>query len=612
VNRPFTVPTECDLIMEGGVTSGVVFPSLIARLATRFDLRRIGGTSVGAVAASAAAAAQFRRNACIAAGDARHSEQGFDRLANLAKELQKPRKNGKSTLFSLFQPCTGLRRHFAVLSSVLNRKSVAGRLAAGVSAAILHCRELPFAGALLCLLGYALGQVSLLALVPILAVTIVLCAALQFGASAYLALCRNKFGMCPGIGPDPAEPALTQWLHGLIQDVAFGSANHAPLTFGDLQRSPKSIDLALMSTGLAERRAHRLPHDSRNLLFRRSEMLTLFPEDVVDHLCKYGRAVRGSRPAIVKLLSRADPGIGTDQADMFYLPAKDDLPIVFAARLSLSFPVLLQAVPLLRLRYVEGDGVRDGALALAPIWLSDGGLASNFPMHFFDELLPERPAFGIALENTLAEGAPAKERIKLPCTNKEGMVGSHLSVNNPEGKPSLFSFLSAMLNTSRGWRDEALKLTPGYRDRIVRIRHTAKEGGLNLNMPAEAIAVMSASGVEAANAIIDRFIGADGSGDGWQNHRWVRVRSTAAVLQDTIAPLVKTWNASAHSPSYRDMWDGALPGLPASYKINSTYREAGLAFWEALETGVADSGVTKLRGTVPSPHPSLAITPKQC
>lgn len=51
------LPTECDIVMEGGVTSGVVYPSFVARLATRFTLRSIGGASVGSVAATAAAAA---------------------------------------------------------------------------------------------------------------------------------------------------------------------------------------------------------------------------------------------------------------------------------------------------------------------------------------------------------------------------------------------------------------------------------------------------------------------------------------------------------------------------------------------------------------------------
>lgn len=612
MDQGFTVPTECDVIMEGGVTSGVVFPTFIARLSTRFDFRCIGGTSVGAVAASAAAAAQFWRNACKAGGDASASELGFDRLAGLPDELRTPRKNGKSTLYSLFQPCTALRRHFAVLSSVLNRENLMARVASGIGSAILHCPEAPAAGLLVCLLGYALGQLSLIALVPVAAILIVLLALVQFVITGYLALCRNNFGMCTGMEGDAAEPALTQWLHALVQAIAYRSSPHAPLTFGELRNSSPSITLAFMSTGLAERRAHRFPHDSNDLLFRRSQLEHLFPADVIEHMCTHGRKASQSKPGTLKLLLAADPHFGTEQADLFYLPSEDQLPVVFAARLSLSFPILLQAVPLFRLRYIDDDGVEKGCARLAPIWLSDGGLASNFPMHFFDELLPERPAFGVALESGLAQGAPDEERVRLPITNAQGLTGSHTSVNNRAGKPSLLRFMLALLNTSRGWRDEALKHTPGYRDRIVRIRHTTQEGGLNLNMPDAAIEAMSRSGARAADAVIERFVGADGKGEGWLNHRWVRARSTAAVLHKTIAPLALTWRSNALCPSYRAMWEGRLSGLPTAYKLDPAHRDAGLAFWDALETGLAASRVTTSRDTVPRPRPTLEITPKLC
>ena len=35
---------------------------------------------------------------------------------------------------------------------------------------------------------------------------------------------------------------------------------------------------------------------------------------------------------------------------------------------------------------------------LVPQWFSDGGIASNFPIHFFDSWLPDRPTFGITLQ----------------------------------------------------------------------------------------------------------------------------------------------------------------------------------------------------------------------
>lgn len=53
---------QCDLVMKGGITSGVVYPGLIARLASKYQFKNIGGTSAGAIAAGACAAAQYGRS----------------------------------------------------------------------------------------------------------------------------------------------------------------------------------------------------------------------------------------------------------------------------------------------------------------------------------------------------------------------------------------------------------------------------------------------------------------------------------------------------------------------------------------------------------------------
>ena len=36
---------ECDVIMKGGITSGVVYPLTVCKLATRYRLRSVGGAS---------------------------------------------------------------------------------------------------------------------------------------------------------------------------------------------------------------------------------------------------------------------------------------------------------------------------------------------------------------------------------------------------------------------------------------------------------------------------------------------------------------------------------------------------------------------------------------
>lgn len=87
--------------MKGGITSGIVYPKAIAKLAKHYRLKNIGGTSAGAIAACLAAAAEYRRsNTC--------SDAGYQVIRDLAEELQSPPagvlKKKDSTLFGLFQP----------------------------------------------------------------------------------------------------------------------------------------------------------------------------------------------------------------------------------------------------------------------------------------------------------------------------------------------------------------------------------------------------------------------------------------------------------------------------------------------------------------------------
>src|SRR5688572_801942 len=54
-------PATCDIVMKGGITSGIVYPWTVCDLAGRYRLVNVGGTSAGAIAAAAAAAAEYGR-----------------------------------------------------------------------------------------------------------------------------------------------------------------------------------------------------------------------------------------------------------------------------------------------------------------------------------------------------------------------------------------------------------------------------------------------------------------------------------------------------------------------------------------------------------------------
>src|SRR6266508_425958 len=86
-NRSDTPKAECDVVMKGGITSGVVYPKALAAIGSTYRIRGIGGASAGAIGAAIGAAAEFGR-----------SSGGFDRLQALPGDL------GGGKLASLFQP----------------------------------------------------------------------------------------------------------------------------------------------------------------------------------------------------------------------------------------------------------------------------------------------------------------------------------------------------------------------------------------------------------------------------------------------------------------------------------------------------------------------------
>ena len=95
-----------------------------------------------------------------------------------------------------------------------------------------------------------------------------------------------------------------------------------------------------MTTNLVNRAPQRVPWDDDLWYFDPVEFRKLFPEDVVGWMERHPREL-ADRPRRSEL----------HRAMMWPrrpLPAAHDLPVVVAARFSLSFPVLLSAVPLWR------------------------------------------------------------------------------------------------------------------------------------------------------------------------------------------------------------------------------------------------------------------------
>jgi hypothetical protein len=92
---------NCDLVMKGGITSGVVYPLAIYELSRSYRFQNIGGTSAGAVAAVVAASAEYGREV-----------GGFEKIKALPDSLSK-------TLLEKFQPVPELASLFNMTIAVL-------------------------------------------------------------------------------------------------------------------------------------------------------------------------------------------------------------------------------------------------------------------------------------------------------------------------------------------------------------------------------------------------------------------------------------------------------------------------------------------------------------
>src|SRR6185312_14172897 len=177
---------ECDVIMKGGITSGVVYPLAVCELAQKYRFRNIGGTSAGAIAAALTAAAELGRTS---------PDGGFLRKVTV----------------SLFQLI--LRRLLWFLAG------------AGLGALVFYLLFLVWlpvdpihphrtwatwaafaldGGVLVALVGLVVGTLS--------------------------ALRGNFFGLCSGMAYSPkAKPALTPWLAKTLEETAGRNPDGDPL-----------------------------------------------------------------------------------------------------------------------------------------------------------------------------------------------------------------------------------------------------------------------------------------------------------------------------------------------------------------------------------------------
>ncbi|HZO71738.1 MAG TPA: patatin-like phospholipase family protein [Ktedonobacteraceae bacterium] len=574
---------KCDLVMKGGITSGIVYPPAVLELQKTYTFESIGGTSAGAIAAAGTAAAEYNRE-----------QGGFDRLQDVRKWLSQD-----DHLRNLFQATADTQILLDILNAATDRKDdpaelnqlpfflrIVQRLApaipstalltasrlirkwngsnkqfqdggrTGIGGGILVATFLAIISALT-VMGIAaiFGGARNLWLLPASFLFFALLYSLVIGwlgmwigriVTTLFAVSEqitqkmpdNYFGICTGHSAQPDGTNLTDWLSDVIDNMAGLPPQSSPLTFGKL--SEKDINLKMVTSNLSHGQPYVLPEKLKNFIYRKSDMQQLFPDYVVKHLLAQAPCEDQDYPVPPRILPK----------DYYFLPDQEQIPVVFGARLSLSFPLLLSAVPLYTVSTATYNAWREGKfptqdpnfhldpeLHLQKNWFSDGGICSNFPIQFFDDWLPTHPTFGINLTKMSAATSTIEPDSSRRSTAALAQaIGQSVYLPPAEDRPDpewtdinqLFPFLSAIFGTSQNYRDTMQANLPSYRERVAQIRLDDNQGGLNLAMPSPIIEQVVEKGKEAGQIL------SNPETFNFDHHWWVRFLVLMGQLEENI------------------------------------------------------------------------------
>jgi predicted acylesterase/phospholipase RssA len=577
----------CDIVLKGGITSGVVYPLALVALAEKYRFSNIGGTSAGAIAAAACAAAEYGRNITNA---------GFDRLAKIPDEVG-------PNLLSMFQPTPVLKPLFDIFVAALKAKTRTGRIIAVIWTAmggywLSALLGLIPGGAIVAVALTCGGGAGFVAFGLLLAlVGLVVGIVWRLLRAANTDLVGNEFGLCPGIAqPYSSAEGFTDWLARLINEAAGRTQSDPPLTFGDLEAPPggrPAIRLAMMTTSLMEQRPYKLPLRSddhaadgpddhsgdHRFVFKKSEWDRIFPGHIMEFL--------------TKVCDRFIPPAG-EAGEYYRFPDKTRLPLIVAARMSLSFPILISGVPLWRRDFTLQDPVEKNKLR--PCLFSDGGLSSNFPIHFFDRLMPDTPTFAITLDDY--DKKRNRDDVWLPSSARSGI---QLPVKPFSG---IGGFLGRLVMSAKDWQDNLQSTLPGYRERIVHVVLKPEEGGLNLTMDQATIRKLVGYGGQAGEMLRDKF--------NLDEHRWRRFLVAMARMEETLDDVAKAYEQAPGGPEPFGDFLVRYSGLAKSYRqdparLAEMLRRAA----ELVASGKEWRGKPTVRdGDIPRPPTDLRITAK--
>lgn len=554
----------CDLVLKGGVVDGVIYPGVLVELARHYRFQSIAGTSVGAIAASLAAASEYARRF--------GSDDGFNEvLRKIPEELAEfPNPDQPETkLRTLFQTEKSLNRLFKLFVEVASVpmakvvgtflrtlwSSYRGIFVAGFVSGFIALEVLTLFFSSHVAIVFLSTKVLAVLWAGILGSAIGgLLTGLVFIAVAirreYKDLAgSNGWGFCSGMSTDGGKTeALIEWLHKGIQGAA-KLPHGRPLTFQDLWDAPggpkqengqpeqKSIDLRMISTAVSHGRPYELPVDdpSIRLFFKLSELKDYFPECILLHLEKTALpyttpekyyAIDPVRTKNADWWCDPDPN-DVDPGDFRELPV-GDLPVLVAVRMSMNFPILFKAVPLWAvdseagpINDRRGEQNRPFAPIFRKVWFTDGGVTSNFPIHIFDAPVPTWPTFGVFIEeksrsNRSTGDLDKRKPFWLPAFHTVGRSEKWMDIKedsiaderSDDLNSGFASYLKAVVFTAKDWADHANMRMPGVRDRVVTVyKNGETNGGLNLKLKPHMITNLGyRNGVAAGRALVQKFL----------------------------------------------------------------------------------------------------------
>lgn len=331
-----------------------------------------------------------------------------------------------------------------------------------------------------------------------------------------------------------------------------------------------------ISTNLSRGTSEQIPFRDKIWAFDPDEFSKIFPTDVVDHMVKY--AARPIRDDVIEALGDR----------LHLLPPPEQLPIIVTARMSLSFPVLLSAVPLHGLTPLHVDG--EWIVKFVRNWFSDGGITSNLPVHLFDRPLPTYPTYAINLATSSDISTDPCGNVSRPIKAGQGRLPATSEISSTVG------LLSAVFDTMQNWSDNNLIHTAGFKERICTIRLGSSEGGMNLDMPPERIlpliergrcAGLNLSSMRTGDLTNTEIEPSNAALHQWDRHRWTRFRIAGAGLGRLVGDVQPVLAAPTTdgTTNYVDLGlevAQAQSSFPYASDWDADHNQDVIAMWESV------------------------------